>query len=67
MGGQVLTTLAWNNKVENSPRLELALFIMLLHQLRNLATYIPANQRPFWLALGLQRFLILSQPYSRCA
>jgi hypothetical protein len=46
MGGQVLTTLSWNNnKEENSPRLELALFIMLLHQLRNLAIYIPANHR----------------------
>jgi len=48
MGGEVLTTLSWNNnKEENSPRLELALFIMLLHQLRNLAIYIPANQRSF--------------------
>jgi hypothetical protein len=47
MGGQVLTTLAWNNNEENSPRLELALFIMLLHQLRNLIIYVPANQRPF--------------------
>jgi hypothetical protein len=47
VGGQVLTTLSWNNKEENSPRLELALFIMLLRQLRNLAIYIPANQRSF--------------------
>jgi hypothetical protein len=47
MGGQVLTTLSWNNNEENSARLELALFIILLHQLRNLAIYIPANQRSF--------------------